>query len=350
MGGFGPLYRKIRLTLIVVCACLSYIHGIFSIYEIHQTISDELFIMEREEKPASTIRLVQQSKSTAPKIDFKLTTPDADPFMLLMKSRLDHIKSFCKSSPLPPYSPLVTHRLPEFLTINSLNALYLGIAKVGCTNWKKLIMKIEGDDKIDSIRYIPDWATQYGQRKMKEFKQFFKEDSEIINKRIKFVVVREPFDRLVSAYENKIEPDDDDHFGNMSKEISLKYRTDKSDFTSRPATFVEFLRLYVDPAAKVNCHWENFEKLVQPCQYKYDYILKIENIEEEATKLLERLNSKHLYPHGKKHMRSMTERVKRHLKNVDKNLLFKVFLKIKRDYEMFNYEFPDFLVFNKTSI
>ena len=306
--------------------------------------------MEREEKPASTVRLVQQSKSTAPKIDFKLTIPDADPFMLLMKSRLDHIKSFCKSSSLPPHSPLVTHRLPEFLTINSLNALYLGIAKVGCTNWKKLIMKIEGDDKIDSVRYIPDWATQYGQRKMKEFKQLYKEDSEIINKRIKFVVVREPFDRLVSAYENKIEPDDDDHFGNMSKEISLKYRTDKSDFTSRPATFVEFLRLYVDPAAKVNCHWENFEKLVQPCQYKYDYILKIENIEEEATELLERLNSKHLYPHGKKHMTSMTERVKRHLKNIDNNLLFKVFLKIKRDYEMFNYEFPDFLVFNKTSV
>ena len=306
--------------------------------------------MEREAKSVSTTKLVQLPKSTAPATSRQRTDPNEDPFMNLMKSRQSHIESFCKSSPLPHYSRLVTHHLPEFLTINSLNALYLGIAKVGCTNWKKLIMKIEGDDKIDSIRYIPDWATQYGQRKMKEFKQFYEDDPEIIKKRIKFVVVREPFDRLVSAYENKIEPDDDDHFGTMSKEISLKYRTDKNDLTSRPATFVEFLRLYVDPSAKVNCHWENFEKLVQPCQYKYDFILKIEKIEEEASELLNRLNSKHSYPRGKKHRKSMSERVERHLKNVDISLLYKVYQKLKRDYEMFDYELPTFLVFNKTSV
>lgn len=35
--------------------------------------------------------------------------------------------------------------MPHFIPINSTNALFLPIAKAGSTNWKKIIMLIEGD-------------------------------------------------------------------------------------------------------------------------------------------------------------------------------------------------------------
>ena len=63
----------------------------------------------------------------------------------------------------------------------------------------------------------------------------------------KFLVVREPFERLLSAYRNKLEPEKDDYFGRLSRMVHKNVqaghlRRKRAD----QATFKEFLEALLD--------------------------------------------------------------------------------------------------------
>ena len=112
----------------------------------------------------------------------------------LLKSRAMRLKNYCKEPGLPG-------AVPKFISIDNLRLTYLPIPKTGCTNWKRLIMKIEGDDKNITIRSAPDAATQYGYLKQERFKNKVARNENFFNLQPKFMIVREPFERLISAYE-----------------------------------------------------------------------------------------------------------------------------------------------------
>ena len=158
----------------------------------------------------------------------------------------------------------------------------------------------------------------------------------------KFTIVREPFGRLLSAYRNKIERVQNNGFGRMSKSMSIKYRSNRKDKTQRPATFEEFLKFYTNPKEKQNAHWETFRKLVQPCKYQYDYILKLEDIELESNWLFRHFNLNMTYPKG--HPKHDTHSlILSYVKDLEKSLLKRVYGKLKDDYRLFNYPVPSFL-------
>ena len=88
--------------------------------------------------------------------------------------------------------------------------------------------------------------------------------------------------------------------------------------------------------------------MTKPCYYDYDYVLKLETIIDESRNLFRRYNSIFQYPEGKSHNDTMSERVAKKLLDVDEDLLYKVYLKLRRDYEIFDYKLPEFFIFNKS--
>ena len=92
----------------------------------------------------------------------------------------------------------------------------------------------------------------------------------------------------------------EDTFGKWSQEIIDHYRLNKND--TRPTTFSEFLEWWVDGTYRgsENEHWQTYRNLLNPCLYKWDYILKLENIEEESKWLFSEFNITEIdYPPGK---------------------------------------------------
>ena len=190
-------------------------------------------------------------------------------------------------------------------------------------------------------------ATEYGKRKTREFAAQYDRNQSIAKTRQKFIVVREPFQRLLSAYRNKIEPPGRlDMFGQMSRTISAKYRTNQSDTAERVATFDEFLQFYVNPEEKKNEHWTSFYRLAKPCQFQYDFVLKLEDIEFESNWLFRHFQKNISYPQGYPHPTDKHSRTEAYLQRIDKNLLRQVYDLLHLDYQLFNYPLPSFFDFS----
>lgn len=221
-----------------------------------------------------------------------------------------------------------------------------------------------------------------------------------LNKYRKFVAVRDPFERLLSAYRNKLEPQRNDSFGDISQKIHQqrglhnskgnglllygnKISNTKIFFTSfnsrqqisiyivlhfwtvevsdvkmdirlslknlrahhiENASFLEFLQSLVDHgpnAIPKNNHWATYSSLCFPCDIQYDYILKLETIEDDSEWLFNKFNITNIqYPKGNK-APSNSNRLSDRLASVSNNLQKAVYHYLQKDYNLFAYPTPD---------
>lgn len=123
--------------------------------------------------------------------------------------------------------------------------------------------------------------------------------NETIGPSFKFLFVRHPFDRLVSAFRNKIEDsyaqEDGAYFyKTYGRRIVERFRKSSQndlatgeDGYKREPTFPEFVDylLFTDPA-DYDEHWRPVALHCHVCRFHFDYIIKYENFEQEVSVLV----------------------------------------------------------------
>ena len=163
------------------------------------------------------------------------------------------------------------------------------IPKTGCSTWKTLFVNISGFVAKPGQR-VPVHGhaiNRYGYRYLNQYSMSDRKKIVSSKDYFKFIIVRNPFDRLVSAHRNKF--------------IEIKYRKDiisriKERFRNNPqdmefdVQFEEFVTFLSDsyPSGK-DMHWERFEELCQPCSISYDFVLKLETVDSDLPLLLEKI-------------------------------------------------------------
>jgi len=120
----------------------------------------------------------------------------------------------------------------------------------------------------------------------------------VLRQASKFLVVRHPFDRIISAYTGKIaNPMAKPRFyRQVQKDIVAEYREDQSD--SSPPTFAEYIRYLLDLTDDITepRDWRTVDcvqayyAVCSPCEVKYDLILKLETHDEDTEFLIRKLN------------------------------------------------------------
>jgi len=178
---------------------------------------------------------------------------------------------------------------------------------------------------------------------------------------IKFMVVRHPFERIMSAYADKIQDYNRDlkyrggyYFAMYGSEIVQNYRPRyQAKFPKNPLflqkepSFVEFVHYLIEtPVSKHDEHWRPMFILCPPCHFNFDIIVKMETFKRDTDFILSQVGLSEKISFAKSHT-TLGKSPGRNLKleyfsQLSKKMVMALYEKYKIDFEMFGYEIVDF--------
>ncbi|XP_077375776.1 carbohydrate sulfotransferase 8 isoform X2 [Festucalex cinctus] len=207
----------------------------------------------------------------------------------LMQQRQQVIKKMCAKYKTNVSKTITQQHVKNIFVEDKHKLLYCQVPKSGCSNWKRTLMVLAG---VASDPHNISHDTAHFGSTLQTLNNF---DRQGIIRRLgsytKVMFVREPLERLVSAYRDKFENPNDYYHTNFGKPIISKYRPNASRSaleSGSGVTFQEFVQYLVDVhrPISIDIHWEAANQLCNPCLIDYDFIGKFENMAEESDLLL----------------------------------------------------------------
>ncbi|XP_032892852.1 carbohydrate sulfotransferase 13 [Amblyraja radiata] len=228
--------------------------------------------------------------------------------------------------------------------------LYCYVPKVACTNWKRVLLVLAGQaaqpldipagraHAVGAFRTLDSFAPAEINRRLRTY--------------LKFLFVREPFERLVSAYRNKFTRAYNTAFHRRyGTRIIRRHRRRPSARALRhgaDVTFAEFVWYLTDPRTRrdgpFNEHWDTIHSLCHPCLIRYDVLGRYETLERDAHYLLSLASPQHpvTFPRSSRSV-TTTGVAAAYFRNVSPFYQRKLFQLYRLDFALFNYSVPAYL-------
>lgn len=169
----------------------------------------------------------------------------------------------------------------------------------------------------------------------------------------KFFFVREPFERLVSAYRNKFTLKYNSSFHKrFGTRIIKRYRKNamqEAMLSGDDVKFKEFVEYLIDPATQrdgpLNEHWQTVYQLCHPCHIHYDMVGKYETLEDDANYVLRLVGvgDSLRFPSYAKSTRTTDTMTAQFFSNISSQQQVQLYNLYKMDFLMFNYSLPGYL-------
>jgi len=300
--------------------------------------------IQTADEDVSSLNLTRFQKEDTEELDFQN--------WLQEKKNLNlHIETICKK-----YSKDVKMDLPSqsFMFDSKHNLLFCRNAKVGTTSWlknflmisdqnqKQLSGKINGGN-LHSI--VPElFKLPAALRKYSELRN-------LVEKSISFSVVRHPFERLVSAYQDKVIDRRDKHYA---------YVTKKLDFQYGGVNFRNFIQMILDDSER-NCrspahcgldkHWKPFISRCGYCDAPYNFIVKAESFRQDQKFLGKMANV--TFAETESHVSSggsTKSLAKKYFSELKTNTVKKLYHLYKVDFQLFQYSPDLYIQYSKKTI
>ena len=175
------------------------------------------------------------------------------------------------------------------------------------------------------------------------------------NSYFSFLFVRHPFVRLFSAYRNKLL---DPHVRYFREEfgsaILRMFRTglsQKEYASGKNVSFIEFINYIIalhdaKKTGRFNEHWQLINTICSPCMMKYNYIGKMETLEEDAEAILKQLGvgDKIKFPsHDGSYKHKTEDIVKSYYAQIPEAKIKRLYEVYKEDFMAFGYNISSFL-------
>lgn len=267
----------------------------------------------------------------------------------ILEARQQLMKEICAKYKSSISKTITRHHVKHIFVEDKYKLLYCQVPKAGCSNWKRTLMVLAG--QASNTQSIKHDTVHYGDH-LKKLDSF---DRQGIMHRLetytKVIFVREPLERMVSAYRDKFENPNNYYHSLFGKPIISKYRVNPSWAalkTGNGVTFKEFVQYLLDVHRPVgmDIHWEQANQLCNPCLIDYDFIGKFENMEEESNFLLRLAGAppnltlpsfKDRNPNDKRTSMQITEKYFSQVSTLERQRVYDFYY---MDYLMFNYSKP----------
>ncbi|XP_049718503.1 carbohydrate sulfotransferase 13 [Elephas maximus indicus] len=243
--------------------------------------------------------------------------------------------------------------LRHVLVDDAHGLLYCYVPKVACTNWKRVLLALRGYAHGDPSAIPAHEAHAPG--RLPSLADFSPAE---VNRRLRaylaFLFVREPFERLASAYRNKFtRPYHAAFQRRFGTRIVRRLRPSAHpDALARghDVSFAEFLAYLLDPRTQreepFNEHWERAHALCHPCRLRYDVVGKFETLAEDSAFVLGLAGAPDLRfppPPPRAQMAATREHAARLFRDISPFYQQRLFDLYKMDFLLFNYSAPSYL-------
>ncbi|XP_022088935.1 carbohydrate sulfotransferase 11-like [Acanthaster planci] len=301
-------------------------------------------------KPRKTQEQIESSKSSS--LDFLKTQGE------VQARRRAILRGTCERREIKSEAEPPKYTRQHIYVVDNYKAMYCFVPKVGCSNWKRILMVLNGNKETvegltseeihlrANLRFLNSYTPEQQAHRLKNY--------------LKFVFVREPFRRALSVYRNKFEDvgyyQGNEHFHRFGRQIVAKFKKNPSQHdlqTGENATWREFVDYLTHPTERAEVetdihfsdHWTEMYKLCSPCTIKYDVIGNLETVADDAQYVLELLNA----PSKVRYLSSGNSRptnssdsgtFHKYFSQLDKLQLTKLWDLYKLDYELFGYPKP----------
>ena len=242
--------------------------------------------------------------------------------------------------------------LSHVIVNEKYKVLFCYIPKISCSNMKRIFLVME--NLYPSIE-TADSPTMH--REIVRLSRYRHEKREYMLKHFyKFLLVRDPFERLVSAYRNKLEGSrGKSFFPSMSKNIIAKYRYNGAKILPGQdynVTFTEFVRYLIDnPPWSVNEHWMPYVDLCRPCNIQYDFIGSIDTLQRDVKHAMRKIHANETKYYVFKSKGSPLTKTKQatagFLKELPRKYFDQILAIFKQDHELFGYPLPEYETLDK---
>ncbi|KAK3610208.1 hypothetical protein CHS0354_038848 [Potamilus streckersoni] len=339
--------RLVRNIFIISTAILILMMLVF-----YKRLSPENHLKSREIRLASGAN-DQNQKADESLPETKLDGIEESSREVVLRRRKENLQAACnvlneEEEPLPP---LDTRAYKHIVVDDNYKVLYCYIPKVACTNLKRIFLILKGIVKTSNPLEIPYHDVHFSfKNSLNVLSNYTPSEAKTrLETYNKIIFVREPMERLLSAYINKFTENETEFYENYGRKIIKHYRVSpnvKSIEKGHDVKFEEFLRYITDKSVWGNNHehWIQYERLCHPCHVQYDVIGKMESIDEDTDYLLQYLgaSSKVKFP---KRSDSTTKRktkneLSKYYQGIPKDLLERVLQEFRRDYVLFDYKIP----------
>lgn len=277
--------------------------------------------------------------------------------------RQEHIQKVCDHSDAIAFNQslddIPDDQLDHLIIDAKHKFLYCYVPKVACTNWKRVLMLMTNQwtNGTDPLKIPAALAHSPGMFQKFSALSTIERDT-VLSEYTRFVIARHPFERLLSAYRNKLEGDlpSARYFQErIGKQIIKSFRPNAATESlnrGHDVTFNEFIMYLLTPELSMNYlanqtafneHWAPINKLCHPCAVRYNIVGKYETLIDDSALALHQTGAINLTFPASQRTSGTSELLREYFGRVSLGVIRSLYRVYEDDFKLFGYSLEDVL-------